>query len=177
MTGLKHWFFVQPIIQVCIETVLMFVLWTVLMLILRGKARRVAACVGFLLAVALIIAMTVWGRRSGSRCELSLIPLITFVRAKSTPVLYRSLLMNVILFMPFGLSLPFALPEKVKLKPLIAIIGGFVLSAAVEATQYFRKFGECETDDVIMNTLGAAAGVMSFVIVCAVLKRIKHKKQ
>ena len=84
---------------------------------------------------------------------------------------------NLILFMPFGLSLPFALPEKVKLKPLIAIIGGFVLSAAVEATQYFRKFGECETDDVIMNTLGAAAGVMSFVIVCAVLKRIKHKKQ
>lgn len=176
MTGLKHWFFVQPKISVCVEAVLMFVLWTALMLILRGRARRIAACAGFLLAVALIIAMTVWGRRSGSRCELSLIPFITFVKAKNTPVLYRSMFMNFLLFMPFGLSLPFALPEKVKLRPLIVILSGFVLSVAVEATQYFKKFGECETDDVIMNTLGVAAGVMSFVIAGAVLKRLRRNK-
>ena len=163
MTGLKHWFFVQPIIQVCIETVLMFVLWTVLMLILRGKARRVAACVGFLLAVALIIAMTVWGRRSGSRCELSLIPLITFVRAKSTPVLYRSLLMNVLLFMPIGFLAGCGL-RGMTFKKVLLLGSGF--SVFIELLQFVFKKGFCETDDVIHNVLGCIIGYGLWRVCC-----------
>ena len=168
---LAHDFYVQPMNQVYFEAVSMFIIWTALMFLLRGKARRIVAGAGFVLAFALIIVFTVFGRKAGEKGELRLIPFITFQMGKRNPEFYRALFMNFLLFMPFGLSLPFALPQKAKLKPLVTIVSGFALSVFVEAVQYFAKIGECETDDVLMNTLGVAAGVMSFVIVGAVSKR------
>ena len=55
---------------------------------------------------------------------------------------------NIVFFIPFGF-----------------IIGGrkgvivsFILSCGIEATQYFTRFGYCEIDDVLNNTIGAFIG-------------------
>ena len=57
--------------------------------------------------------------------------------------------LNILLFVPLGL-----------------IIGGwkgliisFVLSGAIETTQYFYQIGYCELDDILNNTIGAGIGV------------------
>ena len=82
--------------------------------------------------------------------------------------------MNMLLFLPLGLSLPFALPQKWKCKALLSAVAGFLLSVGVEAIQYFFRIGDCETDDVLMNTLGMLIGTSSFGIVCLVQKTRKR---
>lgn len=169
-----HYFYVQPMQQVYFETIALYLLWTVFMVLLRGRARRILACVTALLGLILILIYTVIGRGTADVRVLLLTPLITFERAKTNVELYRTLYMNMLLFLPLGLSLPFALPEKWKCRALIAAAAGFLLSVGVEMTQYVFKIGNCETDDVLMNTLGMLIGISSFGIVC-LLQRIRKR--
>lgn len=174
MERLFHYFYVQPMQQVYFETIALYLLWTVFMVLLRGRARRILACVTALLGLILILIYTVIGRGTADVRVLLLTPLITFERAKTNVELYRTLYMNMLLFLPLGLSLPFALPEKWKCRALIAAAAGFLLSVGVEMTQYVFKIGNCETDDVLMNTLGTLIGISSFGIVC-LLQRIRKR--
>lgn len=169
-----HYFYVQPMQQVYFETIALYLLWTVFMVLLRGRARRILACVTALLGLILILIYTVIGRGTADVRVLLLTPLITFERAKTNVELYRAMYMNMLLFLPLGLSLPFALPEKWKRRALIAAAAGFLLSVGVEMTQYVFKIGNCETDDVLMNTLGMLIGISSFGIVC-LLQRIRKR--
>lgn len=104
--------------------------------------------------------------------ELVLMPFYSFIAAQQQPEMYRSMLMNVFLFLPMGISLPFVLDKKVRHNIICTIIMAMVFSTAIEITQYVFCLGRCETDDVIMNTLGAAAGSISFRIA----KREARKK-
>ena len=171
-----HEFYVQPMSQVYIETIAMYVTWTVAMLLLRGKARRIVAIVGAVLAFALILVFTVLNRSSDGTREISLIPFITFENAKAQPELYRTMFMNVLLFMPFGLSLPFALNKKIWYSVCITALIGLGLSICVEVLQYVFCLGRCEADDIIMNVLGVLIGTSSFVI-CQMLTRTKIFKK
>ena len=164
MRSLIHDFYVQPMNQVYIETIAIYVIWTVAMFLLRGKARRIVGVIGASLAVILILAFTVLGRSSETAKDISLIPFISFVNAKVQPEFYRTMFMNMLLFMPLGLSLPYALYDKLKHNALLTILVGAVLSVVVEAAQYVFSLGKCETDDVLMNALGVLIGVTSYLI-------------
>ena len=72
--------------------------------------------------------------------------------------------MNVFLFFPLGLTLPYALPERWRKKVFITIAFAFLLSFTVEFLQYYYQLGRAETDDVICNTLGVAIGTLSYTI-------------
>lgn len=169
--NLFHEFYVQPMIRVYFETLAMYCIWLGVMQLTHGRTRRVISGIGVCLSVILIIIFTLYGRKIGGKTEISLIPFITFINARTLPELYRTMFMNMLLFMPFGLSLPFMLPGKINNKPVITIICGFVLSSVIEAVQFFCKIGCCETDDVIMNTLGVTIGVTSYIIVSLVETR------
>ncbi len=163
--SLHHDFYVQPMNQVYIETIAIYLIWTVAMFLLRGKARRIVGIIGASLAVILVLTFTVLGRGNENAREISLIPFISFENAKVQPELYRTMFMNMLLFMPLGLSLPYALPDKLKYKALLTILIGIGLSIAVEVVQYVFSLGKCETDDVLMNTLGVMIGVTSYLII------------
>lgn len=169
-----HYFYTQPMNMVYIETAVMFVVWTVLMLILPKKPRRIAAGIGLCLALLLVLTLTVFGRSDKNTHDISLIPFVSFTYAKTQPEFYRTMYMNILLFIPLGMSMPFALPKKLKLKPLITIGTGFLLSVVVEACQYIFNLGRCETDDLIMNTIGVSIGVLSYLIVYLI--RIRKEK-
>ena len=126
MERLFHDFYVQPMQQVYVETIALHLLWTFLMVLLKGRARRYLARVTALLGLALILLYTVIGRGTADVRVISLTPFITFERAN------------------------------------------------VEAIQYFFRIGDCETDDVLMNTLGMLIGISSFGIVCLVQKTRKR---
>ena len=170
-----HDFYVQPMNQVYIETIAIHLIWTVAMFMLRGKARRIVGIVGACIAIILILMFTVLGRGSESVKEISLIPFITFKNAKEQSELYRTMFMNILLFLPLGLSLPYSLPGKIKHKAVLTILFGTVLSITIEATQYVFSLGKCETDDVLMNTFGMMIGVTSFLIFKIVNKLAENK--
>lgn len=176
MSRLFHEFYVQPMFQVYIETITIFVIWTVAMSLLRQKARRVTVLIGTIAALFLVLMFTVLNRQSAGVREVSLVPFVTFINAQTEPELYRTMYMNMLLFLPLGLSLPFALYGKIKHTVLISIGIGFLFSVGVEAAQYFFLLGRCETDDVIMNTLGVLIGSMSFIVFYVKDKRINSKR-
>lgn len=112
-------------------------------------------------SAAVILYATVLSR-SESSLGADLIPFSSFERAKVNPEMYRSMLMNVFLFVPAGLSLPFVFGGDTAKRMLLTLLAGFLLSAGIEAVQYFFSLGMTEADDVICNTLGAAIGACAY---------------
>lgn len=102
--------------------------------------------------------------RTGADSVLILEPFYSFMEARTQPELYRSMLMNVFLFFPVGLTLPFVLPENWKRKILTSILFAMAFSIGIEFTQYYFHLGRAETDDVICNTLGCAIGTLSYYL-------------
>ena len=167
-------FYVQNLDMVVFEIICAFLIWTVLMILLKGKAKRIFSIIGSVLSVGVILFLTVYKRSTTEDVRISLIPFISFVKAMDEVEIYRSMLMNICLFLPLGLSLPFALFEKFKHNVLITITFAFLLSVGVEAVQFIFRLGLCETDDVIMNVLGASIGTLSFLI-CNGITKLKKK--
>lgn len=68
---------------------------------------------------------------------------------------------NVLLFIPFGILLPASLPGKLH---YLTVPLGLVCSAGIEYTQLRTGRGFCQLDDVVMNTLGALAGYLIWLL-------------
>lgn len=117
----------------------------------------------FLSILAIIIRITLFNRSSGTS-EAIMIPFHSFVEARVQPEMYRSMLMNVFLFFPIGLSLPNILPDRWKHSALIAVVFAFLLSSSVEFLQYRYQLGRVEIDDVICNTFGCMVGTLSYLL-------------
>lgn len=108
--------------------------------------------------------------------EVILTPFHFLEEAKQQPEIYRSMLMNVFLFFPLGLTLPFSLPERWRGKILFTILFAFLLSAGIEYAQYYFHLGRAETDDVICNVLGVFIGIFAYIISKIRFERTKKNK-
>lgn len=126
-----------------------------------------------LISLGLVFYATILSRSQGTR-ELILRPFQSFREAAEQPEMYRTMLMNVFLFFPFGLSLSGIQPGKWKpwQRLLTAAACGLLLSVLVEGAQYFFCLGRAEADDVLCNTFGTALGA-STVIWQALLGKIR----
>ena len=135
---------VLPIIAVIV------VVWGLLMRLLARrapKAIRIVNIAAAVIALGGILYITVFRNNPGKR-ELILQPFQSFIEAKEQKEMFRELLMNVLLFVPFGLSLPFALtPGKSGEWRgriwcfIVTIAVAVVLSVAIEAVQYRFALG------------------------------------
>ena len=150
-------FYLQPISMVYNEMMTCYILWLGAMPFLRGRVRRATAWLIVAASLAMIAVCTLLGRTQGGG-ELMLTPLITYQLAKEEPEFYRTMLMNVCLFLPLGLALPYVLPARVKHRFWVSVLIGAALSVSIELCQLVLQIGRCETDDVLMNTLGTAMG-------------------
>ena len=110
-----------------------------------------------------IVTLTVLSRTI-ELSDVQYIPFISFLEAQYQPEIYRSMFMNVFLFFPMGLTLPYALPEKWNRKAFITILCSMTLSIIIEYLQYHYHLGRAETDDVLCNTLGAIIGTLSYTL-------------
>ena len=88
-----------------------------------------------------------------------------FNAAHATPV--EDLFLNIILFIPFGFLLPYIAP-KLKFKTILLM--GFAFSCTIEAIQVMAKWGCCDIDDVINNTLGTCIGYLCYTLYTHVRK-------
>lgn len=76
--------------------------------------------------------------------------------------LYVEGLMNVLMFVPFGLLIGCAFKRVGWKKMLVASL---CLSVLIEALQFILKRGFAEFDDVFHNTLGAILGYGLFLVI------------
>lgn len=110
---------------------------------------NVSMCI---LSLLLIFKMTLFGRKIGDR-ELELFP---FYTVSYNDEAIRTMLMNVILFLPFGLTVPYVL-YKIKNKWHrwgICIVVGLGISLGIGIIQYYFGLGRAEADDAICIRLG-----------------------
>lgn len=150
----------QPLQRIILWMLLLIFLWGYLAFREKNSLRwRFGNFIVFAGTVAAIFYMTVYtrGERAG---EALLVPFQSFQEAKIQPELYRAMLMNVFLFVPIGLSLPFVL-GKGWLPGFLTVAAALAFSAGIEYLQYRYALGWCEVDDVIMNTLGAVIGCLA----------------
>ena len=150
----------QPLQRILLWMLLLIFLWGYLGFREgREKRWRLLNFILFAGTAAAIFYMTVYTRGEGAG-EVVLVPFQSFQEAKIQPELYRSMLMNVFLFVPIGLSLPFLLGRG-RLPEVLTVALALAFTAGIEYLQYRYALGRCEVDDVIMNTLGAAVGTLA----------------
>jgi glycopeptide antibiotics resistance protein len=87
----------------------------------------------------------------------------------------KQLLGNIALFIPLGFLLPCALRSFRRAWPTLLVAAG--LSVLIETTQAPLPGHSTDVDDVILNTIGAAAGYLAFLmIVSTVIHRTAPKE-
>ena len=125
---------------------LIVVIWGLLMRLLARrapKAMRIVNIAAAVVALGGILYITVFRNNPGKQ-ELILQPFQSFIEAKEQKEMFRELLMNVLLFVPFGLAFSYVLPwfsehkkngigKCIVATELIAL----VFSVGIEVTQYF----------------------------------------
>lgn len=77
---------------------------------------------------------------------------------------------NILGFLPFGFFLPVISPRMHHANRVIIL--GALCSTAVEFIQLITRTGVCDIDDVILNTIGAAAGYGIFILSNEVRRRM-----
>ena len=160
------------LLTVLLFAVIVIILWSVI----NRKANLLAGYIinqsMICIITAVIVYFTLFNRTVRVERSYRLIPFIHYFTSQSG---IETLWLNAFIFLPLGLSLPYILPEKIRHKATTTIMAALVFSTLIEAIQYIFALGLCETDDVIMNTLGAAIGTMSY-IACTKLRKTKPEE-
>ena len=135
------------------------------------RALNGALCI---LSLLVVVSVTVF-RRSPRAGQVNLIPFSTFAMARAVPELYREMLMNVLLFFPFGLTFSSLLPPRrgVGRRFGLTVLSALALSLSVELIQLIFRLGLAEVDDLFTNTAGAALGA-SQLFPGPLLRRLKR---
>ncbi len=153
-------------------------LWTAAAACIRGgkwSLRRAAARIFFCLYVYVVIWQAFLSRESGSRTGVDLALLSTW-KASAQSKAY--VLENVLMFIPMGVILP--LVWKKGRNPAVCVLTGAVCSALIEGLQYLTSRGHCQTDDLVMNTLGTLIGwglAAALGSVCGIFNQKQSRKQ
>ena len=173
------WFYALNIFKVIEIVFAAILLWSLLGVTLsrwNNMLWRILNGTVFVAVVAVIAYITLFRNPTGR--HLILQPFYTIVRAQKNREAYRSALMNVILFVPVGLTIPYILPSRWKLarRVLFAVGLALIISTALETLQYCFCVGMTETDDVITNTFGTFVGTLQFPI-ATLFQRCFFKKK
>lgn len=163
--------YVQPIDTFITYTVISLLVWIgvgIVLLCIKENIWRFLNLVLMVLGLVFLIYCTLLSRQEGDR-TFELIPLASFQKAKINPEYYRTMLLNTILFMPFGFGLAGWLPLKESLirRTKIVLTAVFVVSLSVETVQYIFRLGVFETDDLMANVTGGVIAAIAMGIVCA----------
>lgn len=135
------------------------------------RVKRIVGTIGSAFILWVIIYSTLL-MRTEEAGEIILQPGFSFQMAAVSYVYLRLVLMNIFLFVPFGMfiSLAFSGRSSGRLF-LITFLAGFIVTFTVELLQFIFRLGCAETDDIICNCLGTLIGFIPYLIVSLVNKR------
>lgn len=173
--------YTQPLWRVAAEILLGLLLWTFLSAVSGRRKPKLWRMLNLCILAASVfsVAYMTMLRRSAGEHELILIPGYFLKEGRQLHEIYRSFLMNVLLFTPFGLTLSAVLSSKMKPWRCVGltVLIAFGFSLAVETVQYFCALGRAEADDVLANTFGAFIGALHVPLAAAVINRIARRNE
>ena len=166
-----NYLYSRPLWLIALLIVIGIALWSRLSYMLSTKslvAHRAWTFINgvlFVLSLCAILFITLLRRDADIQVAI-LRPFQSLLAAREQPEVWRELLMNTFLFVPFGLTLSQLFPRKwaAKRHVLLAVLLGIAVSIAVEWAQYHFALGTAETDDVICNALGTFLGTLPILI-------------
>lgn len=147
--------------------------WATVPRLLAGKEKglrhwRVANTVLFLLSLYFILWMALLRRTPGASERRVFTELFQSIRLiHIQPEQRRQIMLNILVFLPLGLSMSAALPERLSkaLRMALTVVFCLLLSVLIEALQYYLAMGTTEVDDVVYNTFGALLGTLPLLLV------------
>lgn len=159
----------QPILQMIAEIVLLplVLMLVVERMISRENAKRFLWWLLLIVGIYGILNQTLFNRTPEIRSALVNPPFkLLWTAVLHNREIVRSLLLNILLFEPFGAAAVHVLPEKhsIRLRVLLTCLCGLLFSVGLEMCQFAFSLGNAEVDDVICNTLGSFFGALSLPI-------------
>lgn len=133
--------------------------------------RRMALSAIFVCYITVLFGVTMINRNvvGGSMANFQLFGSYREAWNSFSFIEWRNLLLNIGLFMPFGLILPL-LFEKCK-SNWVTYLVGFVTSLFIELFQLSFNLGAFEMDDILNNTLGTMIGFGIYILISAMIKK------
>ena len=168
MKNILRYLYSRQLLVVAIIILLSVLIWALINKRVGSRKRcrsvlKYANIIICFIEVAVVLYITVISRTSGE-VEVCIIPFYSLVMAKGEPEMYRTMLMNVMLFVPLGLTMPYALRQSCSRKIMHTVLVALLLSTMIEGMQGIFHLGRAEIDDVICNTLGATVGSASYLM-------------
>lgn len=122
--------------------------------------------------ICVLLAVTFIGRPRIT--GVSFIPFSSYLEAWQSASMtgWRNILINFIMFVPFGILLPLIMKKNCSLTKVVLIV--ILFSFGIEIAQMLTHRGVFEIDDIINNTIGALIGFIIFQT--AIKNRVKEKK-
>jgi len=96
------------------------------------------------------------------------INLIPFYYDNETNFHFKEVISNLLVFVPFGIYLKILDKDNKEI-----FLYGFIFSLALEISQFIFKLGAADITDLLTNTVGAAIGVLGYIL----LEKIFKKKE
>lgn len=90
------------------------------------------------------------------------------------PLFMINIFGNIAAFMPFGFFLPII--SRRSRKWYNTVLFGFVWSLILETLQLVSRVGSFDVDDMFLNTLGAAAGFITYRIIQRIRVRLRRRR-
>ncbi len=156
-------------------------LWALLTATVGKKYRKSWKTVNAVLLLALVFSIlyfTIFRRTPHPENNVILMPFASLEAAKQQSEIYRSLVMNILLFFPIGLFLPQLLPDRWKpwQKVIATVAAGLLFSTCIETAQLLFSLGDAETDDTITNAIGTAISSLHVLLAAGICRLTKKKK-
>lgn len=125
------------------------------------------------LEIAFIFVMTLYGRTVETGRGIRLLPFASYIEAfqPGNVELLLQVIMNILMFVPFGVLLP--LNFKCFCKNRCVILTALAVSVAIESIQGILQIGMFEVDDILGNVLGTEIGFLCYAVAVWLSKRRK----
>lgn len=165
MHEIISWLYEFPIYCWLVLVLILLLLWTLSAVRFQNSSVwQTLTVIAFVISIVLIVMVTLVYRQTGGDKGFSMIPFSSFEIARIHSDVYQEVMLNVVLFFPVGLTMPFVINRITDHPVIITIISSCILSVLIEIFQYLFNRGYAEIDDVIFNALGVVVGSVSFLV-------------
>ena len=115
----------------------------------------------FLVYFAVVLYLTIFMRIGSVDTSIVTTPFDDLKNAIQyrDPAMVQHMVLNVLMFVPFGYLIPAMNPENLK-RCSFAFLGGIVCSTVIEGAQMIFSLGQSDIDDIIANSIGAVIGYL-----------------
>ena len=141
------------------------------------EVREVGCILLLCIYLTFLFGVTLFNRRPEESFSMELMPLWSYQESlfNGNTGLGQQIFYNIIAFIPLGIFLPVLSRKMQKFRR--TVVSAAVLSAFIEISQLAFRCGLCELDDVMNNTLGAAAGYTIWKIMSMAADVLKNGRR